>query len=361
MLYHLLYQFSEQHSFLNLFRYITFRSGGALLTSLTFSFFIIPLVIQIQKNRELSQPIRELGPETHHKKAGTPTMGGVAMLIALFFSTLIWSDLTNTYIWIVLFVTVIFGFLGFADDYLKVKKKNSKGIRGKAKLAVQILTSLIAFYFVYINSPSGFQSVLTFPFFKNFMLDLGLFYFAFATIVIVGSSNAVNLTDGLDGLVTIPLALVAGCFAAIVYLVGSSKFANYLQIIYVPDTAELTIFCAALVGSCLGFLWFNAPPAEIFMGDTGSLSLGGSLGIISVITKHEILLAIVGGIFVIEALSVIIQVYYFKFTGGKRFFKMAPIHHHFEKCGWSETKVVVRFWIVAIIFAIIGLSTLKVR
>lgn len=361
MLYDLLNRLSNFYSFFQIFHYITVRSACALLLSLALSLIIIPIIIKVQLNNHLSQPIRELGPETHMKKKGTPTMGGIAILISIIFSVLLWSNLSNVYVWLVLLVTIVFGALGFVDDYLKIKKQNSAGIRGKMKLFVQVSLAFIVTYVVYNISPSEFKSILTFPFFKNAILDLGIFYFIFASIVIVGASNAVNLTDGLDGLVTIPVALVGGCFAVIVYLVGSSKFAHYLYIIHIPDSAELAIYCASLVGACLGFLWFNAPPAEIFMGDTGSLALGGALGTISIITKHEILLAITGGIFVIEAISVIIQVYYFKATNGKRFFKMAPIHHHFEKCGWSETKVVVRFWIISIIFAIIGLFSLKVR
>ena len=361
MLYYFFYNLSEQFSLCNLFRYITFRSGGAILTAFVLSFIIIPIIINIQKKHNISQPIREVGPETHHKKAGTPTMGGIGILLSIIISSLIWSDLTNVFVWVVLFVTLVFGLLGFIDDFLKIKQKNSRGIKGRIKIFVQTITSILVFYVVNKYSNSGYETILTFPFFKNLSLDLGMFYFLFTAIVVVGSSNAVNLTDGLDGLVTMPIAIVGGCFAAIVYLAGSSKFANYLQIIYVPGSAELSVFCASLVGACLGFLWFNAPPAEIFMGDTGSLALGGALSVVSVISKHEVLLAIIGGVFVIEAISVMIQVYYFKYSGGKRFFRMAPIHHHFEKCGWSETKVVIRFWIAAIIFAIIGLSTLKVR
>jgi phospho-N-acetylmuramoyl-pentapeptide-transferase len=258
-------------------------------------------------------------------------------------------------------VTISFSLLGFADDFLKIKLKNSKGVRGKVKLLVQSSTSILAFYwFLKINNDPS-TTLLTFPFFKNFTLNLGYFYFLFSILVIVGSSNAVNLTDGLDGLAIVPVAIAAACFGLIVYLVGSYNFASYLHILYVKNAAELAIFCSAIVGASLGFLWYNASPAQIFMGDTGSLALGGAIGAVSVIAKHEIVLSIIGGLFVMEAISVIIQVYYFKFTGGKRFFKMAPIHHHFEKSGWPETKVVARFWIIAILFAIIGLSTLKIR
>jgi phospho-N-acetylmuramoyl-pentapeptide-transferase len=261
----------------------------------------------------------------------------------------------------VLFVTIGYGIVGFIDDYLKLAKRNSKGVSGKVKLIAQFAISFIACMAIKYVTPESYNTHLALPFFKNILLDLGWFYIAFGCIVIVGSSNAVNITDGLDGLAIVPIAIAAMCFAIISYLVGNSLFANYLQIHHIVGCGELTVFCASLVGASLGFLWFNAPPAKIFMGDTGSLAFGGSIGTISVITKHEIVLAIIGGLFVIEALSVILQVYYFKFTGGKRIFKMAPIHHHFEKCGWSEPTIVIRFWIIAVIFALIGLSTLKLR
>lgn len=360
MLYDLA-QYSAELSILNLFRYITFRSGAALITALILTLIFIPILINYLQERKAAQPIRDFMMDNHIVKKGTPTFGGIAILGAIFISTILWANLSNGYVWIVMSVTLVFGILGFMDDYLKIKKKNSDGVRARVKFLIQIVTSVIACFSIQLLVADDLNSLLVFPFFKDFTLDLGLFYIIFVTVVIVGSSNAVNLTDGLDGLAIVPIAIAAACFGLIVYLVGSQNFAEYLQIHYVENTAELMVFCAAMVGASLGFLWYNAPPAQIFMGDTGSLALGGAIGTMSVIAKHEIVLAIIGGVFVMEALSVIIQVYYYKFTGGKRFFKMAPIHHHFEKSGWSETKVVIRFWILAIIFAIIGLSTLKLR
>jgi phospho-N-acetylmuramoyl-pentapeptide-transferase len=288
-------------------------------------------------------------------------MGGLIIIIAVLFPTLLLADLTNYYVWVVIFVLLTFGLLGFMDDYAKIAKNNHYGISGKKKLLFQFIVSFIACIIIQKVTLSNHPSELAFPFFKNLLIDLGYFYIPFGMFVVVGSSNAVNLTDGLDGLAIVPVAIAAGSFGIISYLVGSSFYASYLQILYVPHVSELTVFCAGLVGASLGFLWFNAQPAEIFMGDTGSLSLGGAIGIISVITKHEIVLGIIGGLFVLEALSVILQVYYFKATGGRRIFKMAPLHHHFEKSGWSESKVVIRFWILAVIFALIGLASLKLR
>lgn len=363
MFYYLYHYFGHDIFWLNIFRYITFRSGAALLTSLLISFMIAPKCIEYFRLRQHGgQPIRKDGPESHLKtKQGIPTMGGAIMLIAFFLSLIFWADLSSGYVYIVAFVTLIYGLLGFVDDFLKVTKRNTKGVSGKTKLIVQFFTAFLACWWTHCLAAEGYETHLVFPFFKDIILDLGWFYFLFAAIVVVGASNAVNLTDGLDGLATGPIVIAAACFAVISYLVGNAIFANYLIIHPVPGAGEITVLCAALIGAGLGFLWYNAPPAHIFMGDTGSLALGGTIGMISVITKHEIVLAIIGGLFVIEALSVIIQVYYYKLTGGKRFFKMAPIHHHFEKCGWSETKIVIRFWIIAIIFALIGLSTLKLR
>lgn len=325
-------------------------------------FIFGPYVISaLRKWQKFGQPIRDDGPQSHAKKAGTPTMGGLMILGSTIISTLLLADLTSIYIWTVLSVMCAYGFLGFLDDYLKVKKQNSQGVRGKMKLLVQLVVAMIACYLIQAQSAGVHNTHLAIPFFKNVFLDLGYFYLPFASIVIIGSSNAVNLTDGLDGLAIVPIAIAAGAFAIIAYLVGNSIYANYLQVIYVPNIGELTVLCCALIGASIGFLWFNSQPAEVFMGDTGSLALGGTLGTISVITKHELVLAIVGGVFVMETLSVIVQVYYFKLTGGRRVFKMAPIHHHFEQSGWSESKVVVRFWIMAIIFAVIGLSSLKLR
>jgi phospho-N-acetylmuramoyl-pentapeptide-transferase len=312
----------------------------------------------MQKN---GQPIRDDGPASHFSKAGTPTMGGLMILGATTLTTLLLANLSNPYIWIVLFVLVSFGILGLIDDYKKVSKNNYRGVSGRIKLVIQFVISALAFIAILYFSRPEFATQLAFPFFKNLFWDLGYFYIPFAMVVIIGSSNAVNLTDGLDGLAIGSIAIAVASFGLISYLVGNSIYANYLQIIHVPHVGELTVLCAAIIGSSLGFLWYNAQPAEIFMGDTGSLSLGGVIGTISVITKHELVLCIIGGVFVIETLSVIIQVFYFKRTGGKRIFLMAPLHHHFEKKGWPESKVVIRFWILAIVFALIGLSSLKLR
>lgn len=358
MLYNLLLPYIHNLHIANLLHYITFRIGLSIFFSLIISFLIGPRLIKFLQN--FGQPIREYGPQSHLAKAGTPTMGGIMIILSVAISTLLFADLTNKYIWIALFVFISFGILGFVDDYTKVTKKNHKGVSGKGKLLFQFTICLIACLLMY-HSDNPTSSILTFPFLKVFVINLGWFYIPFAMFVIVGASNAVNLTDGLDGLAIVPIAITAGSFTLISYLVGSSLYANYLQILFVPCASELSIFCASIVGASIGFLWFNAQPAEIFMGDTGSLSLGGALGVVSVITKHEIVLAIIGGLFVIETLSVIIQVYYFKISGGKRIFKMAPLHHHFEKNGWPESKVVIRFWIIALIFALIGLSSLKLR
>ena len=362
MLYNFLTPYGDQYLIFNLLRYITFRSGAALLTALFVSFIIAPSIIRkFTLLQNGGQPIREDGPETHLAKAGTPTMGGVIILLAVTISTLLWTDLSNQYILITVLVTLSFGLLGFVDDFLKVTKRNSKGVSGKAKILVQVVVSSIASLAIIYYLPANLASHMAVPFFKNILLNLGWFYIAFTIVVIIGASNAVNLTDGLDGLAIVPIAVASACFALISYLIGNAIFANYLQIHHVAGSGELAVFASAIVGASLGFLWYNAPPAEIFMGDTGSLALGGALGTMAVITKHELVLAIIGGLFVIEALSVIIQVYYFRFSGGKRIFRMAPIHHHYEKLGWSESKIVMRFWIIAIIFALIGLSTLKLR
>ncbi len=362
MLYNLLYPLADLWGPLNLFKYLTLRSGGALMTALLFCFVFGPALIRwLKKKQGKGQPIREDGPESHIiTKAGTPTMGGIMILLAVVISTLLWADLTNHYVWIVLGVTVGFGLLGFLDDYLKVSRRNSKGLPGKLKLLGQFTISFIAIIAIQYYALPEHRSTLAFPFFKDILLDLSWLYVLFAIIVIVGSSNAVNLTDGLDGLAIVPIMIATGCFALISYLVGHMVFASYLQIHAVPGAGEMAVFCAALVGASLGFLWFNAPPAMIFMGDTGSLSFGGSLGTIAVITKHEIVLAIIGGLFVMEAISVMLQVGSYKLTG-KRIFRMAPIHHHFEKKGWQEPTIVIRFWIIAAVLALIGLSTLKIR
>jgi phospho-N-acetylmuramoyl-pentapeptide-transferase len=362
MLYNLLIPFIDDFSALNIFKYITFRSAGALFTALIISFVFGPSFIRLLKQKQNEgQPIRDDGPQSHLlSKKGTPTMGGLMMLIAVGIATLLWANIYDIYVWIVLFVTFGYGLLGFADDYLKVSKKNTKGVPGKVKLLVQVLIAVIATLLIQNATSDSYSSHLAVPFFKDLLINLGIFYIPFVIIVMVGASNAVNLTDGLDGLAIVPIMIAIACFGLISYLTGHVNFADYLNIHFIKDTGEIAVFCAAMIGAGLGFLWFNAPPAKVFMGDTGSLAFGGSLGVISVITKHEIVLSIIGGLFVMEAISVIIQVYYYKLTG-KRFFGMAPIHHHFEKKGWSEPTIVIRFWIIAVIFAIIGLCTLKLR
>ncbi len=362
MLFNLIVPLIEQYPFLNVFRYLTFRSGAAVFTALILSFYFGPKIIRWLKSKQAEgQPIRLDGPESHLlTKKGTPTMGGVMILLSVGLSTLIWADLSNPYVWIVLLVTVGFGAIGFYDDYLKLTKRNTKGLSSRQKIVAQAIISLIAAYGIQHFTPASLSGMVAVPFFKSILIDAGMMYLVFAMIVMIGASNAVNLTDGLDGLAIVPIMIVAGCFALIAYLVGNAVFANYLQLHFIPGSGELAVFCAALVGASLGFLWFNAPPAQVFMGDTGSLAFGGALGVISVITKHEFVLAIIGGLFVIEAVSVIVQVVSFKLTG-KRVFKMAPIHHHFEKLGWKEPTIVIRFWIVACIFALLGLATLKLR
>jgi phospho-N-acetylmuramoyl-pentapeptide-transferase len=362
MLFNLLAPLANEIQIFNLFRYLTFRSGGAVLTALLISFLLGPSVIRWLKSKQgEGQPIRVDGPENHLlTKKGTPTMGGVLILLALVISTLLWADLNNRYVWVVLWVTIGYGVVGFGDDYLKLTKRNSKGLPGKLKLALQIGIALIAALAISAILPVELQTHLAVPFFKDVLIQLGAFFAPFAILVMVGASNAVNLTDGLDGLAIVPVMIVAGCLALIAYLVGNTVFATYLQIHYVPGCGELAVFCGALVGASLGFLWFNAPPAMVFMGDTGSLSVGGALGTISVIVKHELVLMIIGGLFVLETVSVIMQVASFKLTG-RRVFKMAPLHHHFEKKGWAEPTIVIRFWIIASILALAGLSTLKVR
>jgi phospho-N-acetylmuramoyl-pentapeptide-transferase len=362
MLYHFLLHFVDEFSPLNVFRYITFRTGGAVLTSLIICFLFGGKIIAWLKSLQADgQPIRTDGPQSHLiTKKGTPTMGGVMILLAFGISTLLWADLTNGYVWIMLLVTFGYGFLGFVDDYLKLTKKNTKGLAGKKKLVGQITIGLVACFFIIKLSPENYAFHLSVPFLKNTLIDLSYFYLVFVIAVMVGASNAVNLTDGLDGLATVPVIIAVSCFGLIVYLVGNIKYSEHLFLPHIPNSGEIAILCGGLIGACLGFLWYNAQPAEVFMGDTGSLSLGGFLGTIAVIAKHEIVLAIIGGLFVMETMSVIIQVMYYKRTG-KRIFLMSPIHHHFEKKGWSESKIVIRFWIIAVIFALIGLSTLKLR
>lgn len=362
MLYNFLVPYVGDVQLFNLFRYLTFRSGGAIITALLISFVIGPrLIAWLKKNQHGGQPIREDGPESHLlSKKGTPTMGGLMMLFAVTVSTILWADITNHYVWICLFVTLGYGAIGFMDDYLKVSKKNTKGLAGKKKLVLQFAIALAAAFWVSSVTPEALNHHVALPFVKNFMLNFGMFYAPFVVFVLIGASNAVNLTDGLDGLAIVPIMIAAACFGLISYLVGNAVYATYLHIPMVPGSGELAVFCAAMIGAGLGFLWYNAPPAMVFMGDTGSLAFGGSLGAVAVITKHEIVLGIIGGLFVVEALSVMIQVFWYKRTG-KRVFKMAPIHHHYEKLGWKESTVVVRFWIIAVILALIGLSTLKLR
>ena len=362
MLFNFLAPLAEQVQIFNLFRYLTFRSGGAVLTALTLSFIFGPAVIRWLKTKQgEGQPIRLDGPESHLlTKKGTPTMGGVLILLALAISTLLWADLRNGYVWVVLWVTVGFGAIGFGDDFLKLTKRDSKGLPGRLKLAAQVGIALVAGLAIMALTPEPLASSLAVPFLKDALVPLGWLFLAVAAFVMVGASNAVNLTDGLDGLAIVPVMIAAGCFALIAYLVGNLVFSNYLQIHYIAGTGELAVFCGALVGASLGFLWFNAPPAMVFMGDTGSLSVGGALGAISVIVKHELVLAIIGGLFVLETVSVIVQVASFKLTG-RRVFRMAPLHHHFEKKGWAEPTIVIRFWIIASILALLGLSTLKLR
>ncbi len=367
MFYHLFVPLADEYQVFNLFRYITFRVGGATMTALLIAFIVGPGMISWMRVKQgKGQPIRKDGPQSHIvEKAGTPTMGGLLILLATVVSVLLWAPLNNPYVWTVLGVTLSFGLLGFYDDYKKVTKQTSDGVVGSMKLIFQFGVALVAgaASVAILKSSAGADVAmaqgLAIPFW-GVILPLGLLIFPFAAVVIVGSSNAVNLTDGLDGLAIVPVMIAAGAFLIIAYLTGRADYAEYLGIIYVPGAGELAIICAAIIGAGLGFLWFNAPPAMIFMGDTGSLALGGALGAIAVAVKHEIVLAIVGGLFVFEALSVMIQIASFKLTG-KRVFKMAPVHHHFEQLGWKEPTIVIRFWIIAIILAMIGLSTLKLR
>ena len=359
MLYHLLYPLHTTFSVFNVFRYITFRTIYASLTAFFICFLLGPWMIRKLGAMQVGQYIRDDGPKTHLDKAGTPTMGGTLIIISIVASILLWSDLTNYFVWIVLFVTIGYGTIGFIDDYLMQVKKQSKGLTVRKKLALQGIVALITSFLVYVSP--DFSTQVTIPFFKNISPDFGWGYVIFSAFVIVGASNAVNLTDGLDGLAIGPVIIAASTYMIFAYVAGHVKIADYLQINHVIGSGELSIFCGALAGSGLGFLWFNAYPAQIFMGDVGSLSLGASLGTIAVITKQEILLALVGGLFVMEALSVIFQVGFFKMTHGKRIFRMAPLHHHFELKGWPEPKVIVRFWIIAIALALLAMSTLKLR
>ena len=352
---------SDGGDFFNLFRYITFRAGGAFMTALLFGFlFGLPLINVLRRTQGKGQPIRDDGPEGHFAKAGTPTMGGLLIVGALATSTLLWARLDNPFVWMVLFVTLGFALIGFADDYSKVSKQTTAGVSGRVRLLIGFVIAAIAGVWAAQYHPEALSQQLAVPVFKDVLINLGVLFVPFAMIVVVGAANAVNLTDGLDGLAIMPVMIAAGTLGIIAYFVGRVDFTESLGLHYVPGTGELLVFCAGLIGGGLGFLWYNAPPAAVFMGDTGSLALGGALGAIAVASKHEIVLAIVGGLFVVEALSVIIQVLYFKSTG-KRVFLMAPIHHHYEKKGWAEPQIVIRFWIISLILAMIGLATLKVR
>ncbi|MGN6582609.1 MAG: phospho-N-acetylmuramoyl-pentapeptide-transferase [Rhizobiaceae bacterium] len=357
----LLGDFAGDFSAFNVFRYITFRTGGALITSALIVFLFGPMIINSLRIRQgKGQPIRADGPQTHFKKAGTPTMGGLMILSGIIGSSLLWANITSVYVWTVLLVTLSFGAIGFYDDYLKVTKQSHLGFSGKSRLALEFLVACVASWVIMRAGLPPFSSSLAFPFFKALIINLGWFFIPFGAFVMVAAGNAVNLTDGLDGLAIVPVMIAAASFGVIAYLSGNAVFAEYLQIHFVPGTGELAVVLGSVVGAGLGFLWFNAPPAAIFMGDTGSLALGGLIGTVAVTTKHEIVMAIIGGLFVVEAASVIIQVGFFKMTG-RRVFLMAPIHHHFEKLGWTESQVVIRFWIISVMLALIGLSTLKLR
>jgi phospho-N-acetylmuramoyl-pentapeptide-transferase len=358
MLYHLLFPLHVNYSFFNVFRYITFRTIYAAITALLIAFLLGPWLIRVLRDRQIGQTIRRDGPESHLSKEGTPTMGGILIVLATVIPTLLWANLTSHYIWIAVFVTFGFGGIGFIDDYRKVIRKDAKGLSPRGKLVAQFALAAAAAALIYMDI--GIKDTVIIPFLKNVRPSLGILYIPFIVLVIVGSSNAVNLTDGLDGLAIGPSIIAAGTYMLFAYLTGNIKIANYLQIQYVPGVGELTIFCGALAGAGLGFLWFNAYPAQLFMGDTGSLSLGGALGTVAVMVKQELVLALVGGIFVVEALSVIFQVTSYK-TRRKRIFRMAPIHHHFELQGWAEPKIIVRFWIISIILALLAISTLKIR
>jgi phospho-N-acetylmuramoyl-pentapeptide-transferase len=361
MLYYLV-EFSDKLTFLNVFRYITFRTGGSMITALVFVFLFGPWIIDHLRLRQgKGQPIRADGPQSHLvTKKGTPTMGGLMILFGIFASTVLWANPANRYVWIVLGVTLAFGAVGFYDDYLKVSKQTHLGVSGLTRIAIETLIAAAACYAIASLGREPFATSLTFPFFKELVLPLGWFFILFGGFIIVGAGNAVNLTDGLDGLAIVPVIIATLSFGFIAYLAGNTVFSEYLNIHYVAGTGELAVLCGSMIGAGLGFLWFNAPPASIFMGDTGSLALGGMIGSIAVATKHEIVLAVIGGLFVLEAVSVIVQVLSFKLTG-KRVFRMAPIHHHFEQLGWTEPQIVIRFWIISVVLALAGLSTLKLR
>jgi len=362
MLPDLLLNYTNHFQPLNLFNYISFRTIGALLTALLISFIFGPSIISLlKKTQKKGQPIRTDGPKNHIIfKAGTPTMGGLLILLAFSISTILWARLDNQYIWVVLGVAILFGVIGLLDDWLKVSRMNSNGLKSYQKIIPQLLIAFFAAWIILENTPENLQNTLSIPFLKDSILFLGILYIPFTILVIVGSSNAVNLTDGLDGLAIVPVMIAAGSLAVIAYLVGNINFSNYLQLNYVPGVGEITVLLGAIIGSGLGFLWFNAPPAMVFMGDTGSLSLGGVIGVTASASRHELVLVIIGGLFVLETVSVIVQILSFKLTG-KRIFRMAPLHHHFEQKGWAESTIVIRFWIIAVILALVGISSLKLR
>ncbi len=359
MLYHLLYPLHDLIGGFNVFRYITFRCIGSAVTGFVILLFLLPRLIRMLQEYQIGQVVRDDGPATHLSKKGVPTMGGVFILAALTISTLLWANLTNSFVWLLLSVTLFFGVIGAMDDLRKIREQHSRGMSARRKMVLQIVCAAIVGLFLYFHPL--YDGKLSLPFIKQFRPDLALWYIPFAIAVIVGASNAVNLTDGLDGLATGPMVISGSVYGIFSYVAGNAIMSEYLQVPFIPGGGEIAVFCSALAGSCLGFLWFNTYPAQVFMGDVGSLALGGALGAVSIVIKQEFLLAIVGGIFVMEALSVILQVGYFKISGGKRIFLMAPFHHHFEKKGWEEPKVVVRFWIVSVILGLIALATLKLR
>jgi phospho-N-acetylmuramoyl-pentapeptide-transferase len=361
MLYWLTHIWQEHYHALRVFQYLTFRSILAALTALFVGLYFGPKTINWLRKMQIGQMVRNDGPSSHFSKAGTPTMGGILILFSITIATLLWADLSQANVWLVLAVTWGFGLLGWYDDYKKLVLKNSKGVSARGKLLTQSLISIAAVSYIYFTATSPIHTQLVVPFFKNCLIDLGWIFPIFAFLVIVGSSNAVNLTDGLDGLAILPIVMVSGALGIFAYIASNQMHAHYLAIPYVPNTQELTIFCASIVGAGLGFLWYNAYPAQIFMGDVGSLSLGAAIGLVAVLVRQELILVLMGGLFVIETLSVILQVSYFKYTGGKRLFKMAPLHHHFELSGWTEPKVIVRFWIITVVLVLIGLATIKLR
>jgi phospho-N-acetylmuramoyl-pentapeptide-transferase len=364
MLYHLLISFRQEFSPLNVVRYITFRTAVASLTALFLVLVLGPWMIERLRRLQIGQYIREEGPQAHKSKAGTPTMGGVLILAGILIPTLLWADLTNRSVWILVLSTLAFGAIGFADDYIKVVKKRNLGLTARAKLGGQIAVGLLlgaAIYWLALKEPLAYSTRLVFPFFKNFTPDLGILFVLFVVVVLVCSTNAVNVTDGLDGLAIGSTLIASAAFTVLAYVSGHRRFSEYLDILFLPGAGEVTVFCGAMVGASMGFLWWNCYPAQIFMGDVGSLSLGGAIGTVALLIKQELLLFSVGGLFVIEALSVVLQVLYFRLTGGKRLFRMAPLHHHFELIGWKEPQVIIRFWIVAFIFALFSLTTLKLR